>query len=166
MTVSHYTFRYDTHEHDMKNVREIIESTGFFYDFEIDVAVELVEERIKFGIESDYYFVFAEHEGKTVGYTCFGPIPCTKQSFDIYWIAVHNNSRGKGLGALLLAETERIINEMGGNGIYLETSSREKYLPTRNFYLKCDYAVESQVKDFYDYDDDKVVFVKRLRNNG
>ena len=51
---------------------------------------------------------------------------------------------------------------MGGKGIYLETSSTEKYIPTREFYLRCNYKIEAQIKDFYDDGDDKVIFVKRL----
>ena len=157
------TFRYKVTEQDRQIVREIVESTHFFYDFEVAIAIELVDEHLQFGIESGYQFVFAELDGKTVGYTSYGPIPCTKQSWDIYWIGVHNDARGKGIGALLMAETERIIHSLGGNGIFLETSSREKFLPTRNFYLKCNYAIDAQIKDFYDYGDDKVIFAKRLQ---
>jgi ribosomal protein S18 acetylase RimI-like enzyme len=157
------TFRETVTEQDKEIVEGILKSSGFFYDFEIEVAVELLDERLQVGPSCGYFFVFAEVEGKTVGYTCFGPVPCTKQSFDIYWIGVHESTRGQGIGALLLYETERIIKELGGNGVYLETSSREKYLPTRNFYLKCNYIIEAQIKDFYDFNDDKVIFVKRIQ---
>jgi GNAT superfamily N-acetyltransferase len=156
------TFRKTVTEKDKQNVRDILESSGFFYDFEIDVAVELVEEFLELGPDSEYYFVFADIDGKTIGYTCFGNIPCTMNSFDIYWIGVHESLRGKGTGALLIAETERAISEMGGKRIYLETSSQRKYMPTHKFYLKCGYTIDAQLKDFYDYGDDKVIFVKRL----
>jgi len=160
------TFRTSVTEADGQHVRDILISSGFFYDFEIDVAEDLVKEYLKSGEDSGYHFIFADVEGKTVGYTCFGDIPCTKSSYDIYWIGVHENQRGKGIGGLLLREAERKIDELGGNGIYLETSGKEKYLPTRNFYLKYDYKIEAHIKDFYDYGDDKVLFVKRLRPNG
>ena len=157
------TLRQTVTTEDKQNVREILFSSGFFYDFEIDVAIELVEERLNTGLGCGYFFVFAEVEGRTVGYTCFNLVPCTKQSFDINWIGVHESMRGKGIGAVLLAETERIINDMDGNGVYLETSSRGKYIPTHHFYLKCGYIIEAQIKDFYDYGDDKLIFVKRLK---
>jgi ribosomal protein S18 acetylase RimI-like enzyme len=157
------TFRRTVTENDKQNVREILESTGFFYDFEIDVAVELVEESLKTGEACGYHFVFADVDGKTVGYTCFGDIPCTNNSYDIYWIGVHQSQRGMGLGGLLLLESERIIYKLGGNRVYLETSSMEKYIPTRSFYLKYGYEIEAQIKDFYDYDDDKVLFGKKLK---
>lgn len=165
-TNSEVTFRTTVSEADCKNVRGILISSGFFYDFEIDVAEDLVKEYLKSGEASGYHFIFAELEGRTVGYTCFGDIPCTKQSYDIYWIGVHEEMRGNGIGGKLLLETEHRIDALGGNGIYLETSGKEKYLPTRNFYLKYGYAIEAHIKDFYDYGDDKVLFVKRLRPNG
>ena len=157
-----FSFRRDVLKSDLTDVREILESSGFFHDFEVDVAVDLVKEALEQGPASGYHFLFVESEGKTIGYSCFGDIPCTKNSYDIYWIAVHENQRGKGAGGRVLLETENIIKEMGGNGVYLETSSTEKYVPTRAFYLKYGYAIEAQIRDFYDYGDDKVLFVKRL----
>ena len=88
--VSHksITLRYDVHEQDLVTVREIVESTGFFYPPEVDVAVELVEERLRKGEASGYFFAFAELDGRTVGYACYGPIACTASSFDIFWIPI------------------------------------------------------------------------------
>jgi ribosomal protein S18 acetylase RimI-like enzyme len=156
------TFRRKVREDDRLTVRKILESSGFFHDFEVDVAISLVDEALQQGEACGYIFLFSEENGQTTGYSCFGDIPCTKNSYDIYWIAVSQDQRGKGTGGLLLKETERLISEMKGNGIYLETSSMEKYLPTRNFYLKYGYKIEAVIRDFYDYGDDKVIFVKRL----
>lgn len=164
MTSTTTTFRTAVNESDRQHVRDILISSGFFYDFEIDVAEDIVKEYLASGEASGYHFIFAEVNGETVGYTCYGDIPCTKNSYDIYWIGVHENQRGKGIGGQLLLETEKKIDELGGNGIYIETSGKEKYIPTRNFYLKYNYLIEAQIKDFYDYGDDKVLFVKRLRS--
>jgi len=155
-------FRDNVKPEDAKAVREIVASTGFFYPYEIDVAVELVDERLAKGLKSGYHFVFAEQNGETIGYTCHGPIACTKASFDLYWIAVHENHRGKGLGKLLIKESEERIAKLAGTNIYAETSSRPQYDPTRRFYLACGYKEEARLRNFYDCDDDKVVFVKYL----
>jgi ribosomal protein S18 acetylase RimI-like enzyme len=147
---------------DARSVREITESSGFFYPEEIDTAVELVEERLAKGEKSGYFFLFAEEDGKTVGYSSFGPIACTKESFDLYWIAVHSGLRGSGLGTRLLAESERRIREMGGGRVYVETSSRPLYDPTRGFYLSRGYREEARLPDFYGPEDSKVIYVKVL----
>ena len=56
------SLRYDVRDADIGRVREIVESTGFFHSKEVDVAVELVEERLRRGDESGYFFAFAERK--------------------------------------------------------------------------------------------------------
>jgi ribosomal protein S18 acetylase RimI-like enzyme len=147
---------------DSLNVATILKSTGFFKPHEIDVAIELVEETLKNGAGSGYRFNFLEIEGKTVGYSCFGEIPVTIKNFDLYWIAVDNNYRGKGLGRLLMEKTEADIQALGGRGIYIETSNKEMYKPTMVFYKNCGYEQVALFKDFYDVNDNKAVFHKKL----
>jgi GNAT superfamily N-acetyltransferase len=155
-------FRKEVFPADPDIIRDITASTGFFYDYEIEVAVELADERLKRGEESGYYFCFAELDGNTVAYACFGPIACTKSSFDLFWIVTHKNHRGKGIGVRLLEETEKLVKGMGGTNLIAETSSRSLYLPTRTFYEKNHYVAEARIRDFYGRDDDKIVYVKRF----
>ena len=155
-------FRYEPKHEDIESIRDIVTSTNYFYDYEIEVAVELIEERMSKGKASGYEFVFAEVDGKTVAYSCFGLIACTKNSYDLYWIVAHNDSRGKGIGKLLLAETEKMIKEEGGRKVYAETSSLPKYASTRKFYETTGYKLESVLSEFYGDEDDKLTFVKRL----
>ncbi|HBI80949.1 MAG TPA: N-acetyltransferase [Bacteroidales bacterium] len=156
------TIRTEPTPNDPENVREIVSSSGFFHDYEIPVAVELVQERIDKGESSGYHFVFADINGQTISYACFGPIPCTKNSYDLYWIATKNEFRGKGVGKVVLNEAERLIKKLGGKTIYIETSSKPLYIPTRKFYISNGYKVEAQLKDFYDINDDKIIFSKLL----
>ncbi len=147
---------------DAQNVRDIVNSTGFFSQDEINIAVELVIERLQKGLESGYYFRFAEIDGQTIGYSCFGPIPATRYSYDLYWIAVHDNWRGKGIGRQILEASEQAIKNLGGQRIYIETSGREQYQPTRAFYLSCNYTEEAHLEDFYAPGDAKYFYVKTL----
>ncbi|MBP7459822.1 MAG: GNAT family N-acetyltransferase [Candidatus Delongbacteria bacterium] len=156
------TFRYEPLPQDTETIRTIVESSGFFYPEEVDVAVELVSERLEKGESSGYYFVFLLDDGQVVGYSCYGPIACTQGSFDFYWLAVLNNRRGQGLGRMLIHETENQIVTVQGRGIYIETSSRPQYQPTRQVYLRHGYQVEAVLKDFYHPGDDKVIFSKKF----
>ncbi|MBU0488043.1 MAG: GNAT family N-acetyltransferase [Bacteroidetes bacterium] len=162
MEITKVSFRTGVKPEDMEHVREIVTSSGFFYPVEIDVAVELVEERLKQGEASGYEFIFLEVEGITVAYSCYGLISLTKSSYDLYWIATHENQRGNGLGRILLAETERDIAARGGTAIYAETSSRGQYLPTRMFYEKNNYTLKARFEDYYDQGDDLVFYVKKV----
>jgi D-alanine-D-alanine ligase len=167
-------FREEVRPADAAAVRDIVASTGFFHDFEIDVAVELVQERLGRGVASEYYFVFADEAAtrRTIGYVSFGPIACTIGSFDLYWIAVHHDRRGQGLGMALMAEAERLMlaGVRGPEGkpgpparrVYIETSSKPQYEPTRRFYSRCGYREEARFEGFYAPGDDRVVYVKPL----
>lgn len=157
------TFREDVRPADVARVREIAQSTGFFNKSEVDIAVELVETRLKEGPASGYRFLFADlPDGSTVGYTCFGEIPCTVGSYDLYWIIVHRDYKSAGIGRQLMSRTEAVVKGLGGRGLYAETAGRDQYLPTRAFYQKIGYETVAIMKDFYTPGDDKVVFFKKL----
>jgi GNAT superfamily N-acetyltransferase len=156
------TFRTAPEPRDINRVREIIESTKFFYDHEVEIAVELVAERIEEGESSGYYFVFAELDGITVGYSCFGPIIMSTTSYDLYWIATHNDFRGKGIGRKLIDETCRVAAKMGCKILIAETSGLPHYEPTRAFYISNKFILEARLKDFYTDGDDKLFYTKRL----
>jgi len=121
-----------------------------------------VEERLSLGEASGYYFVFAEVDGITVAYSCFGPISMSKTSFDLYWIATHNDYRGKGIGKKLLKETLKESGKMGCKIIIAETSGLPHYAPTRAFYISTAFDLEARLKDFYDVGDDKLFYTKRI----
>ena len=160
MNVVKIGFRSTVTEKDLQRVREITDSTGFFYPMEVDTAVELVEERLARGPRCGYHFLFAEQDGETVGYTSFGPIACTLESYDLYWIVVSGTYRGKGLGTQLLEQSEEAIAALGGTRVYIETSARPLYEPTRAFYLARGYTQIAELEDFYAPGDAKAMYLK------
>jgi D-alanine-D-alanine ligase len=148
---------------DVSAIEEIVSSTGFFTPAEIAVAVELAEERLSKGAASGYFFIFAEDEtARVLGYACYGPVPATETTFDLYWIAVHAGHQRGGLGRQLLTRAEAAVAAAGGLDVYIETSSRALYRPTQSFYGKAGYRLAAAFPDFYAPGDGKLVFVKRL----
>ncbi len=159
------TFRYDVVPSDAALVRQIVTGTGFFSAAEVDVAVELVDERLAKGIPSGYEFIFAQRCGQTIGYACYGPIACTVGSYDLYWIAVDRAFQRLGIGRLLAAETERMVCRVMGRSIYAETSGRPAYLPTRSFYESLGYRQVAVLPHFYAIGDSKIVFQKEMAHD-
>jgi GNAT superfamily N-acetyltransferase len=147
---------------DADVVRDIVASTGLFRPDEIGIAVELVEERLRVGPASGYHFIFAEREGRVLGYSCYGPVPLTLQSYDLYWIAVRKDVQGTGIGRMLLERSEAAVIELGGRRVYIETSSKAMYRDTRRFYELNGYRAEATLKEFYSPGDHKVIYVKAL----
>jgi GNAT superfamily N-acetyltransferase len=156
------TFRTTPLQKDIERIREIVVSTGFFYDHETEVAVDLIKERLEKGESTGYNFVFAEADGVTAAYTCFGHDEMTKSCFDLYWIVTHSDFRGKGIGKLILEETYKVAKKQGCTMIIAETSGRDHYKPTRAFYDSAGYTLEAVIRDYYDKGDDKCIYVKRL----
>jgi GNAT superfamily N-acetyltransferase len=158
-----FTFRQQIKPSDIEAIANIVESSGFFSDEEIEIAIQLAEEKLDQKDASSYRFLFAEDENRLLGYTCWGLVPATAFSYDIYWIVVSQDLRGQGLGTLLMTETERLIGLYGGRQIYAETSSRDQYKPTHKFYEMCGFKKEAFLKDFYAEGDSKIIYAKVLK---
>jgi GNAT superfamily N-acetyltransferase len=156
------TYRDTPFPSDAEAVRRMAAGTGFFRPDEVAVAVELVEERLAKGPDSCYHFWFADIGGGPAAYVCHGPTPCTIGSFDLYWIVVDKDCQGQGLGLALMRLAEDSARAMGGRRMYVETSGKELYVPTRGFYTKAGYFQAARLPDFYDTGDDKVIFQKNL----
>jgi len=158
-------WRLTLQENDAAAVHALVAETDFFSETEQQVAVELVEETLSRGAASGYQFVLVDDPddpGQLLGYTCYGPIPATESSYDLYWIAVAPGQQRKGLGGELLCETERLASQQGARRMYVDTSGREQYGPTRRFYERMGYRVEARLEDFYAPGDDKLIFSKSL----
>jgi D-alanine-D-alanine ligase len=149
---------------DAAAVRSIIAATGLFREAEIDVAEEIIQTRLKKGPSSGYEFAFAEQNKEVIGYICFGRNTLTVSSFDVYWIAVNPSEQGRGIGKLLLEEAEKQIAAARGSRIYIETSHRPDYQPTRGFYERCGYTLTAVLDDFYAPGDGKATYVKVLES--
>jgi GNAT superfamily N-acetyltransferase len=162
MSQPELTFRSNVLPTDPEAIREMAISTGFFYDYEIPVAVELAEDALADGDESPYKFLFAELNGRPVSYSCFGQILGTDAGYDLFWIITHNDFRGKGIGKIILEKTHEIVKAQGARFIVAETSGLDKYAPTRHFYLSNNYRLEADIPDFYKTGDSKKVYIYRF----
>ena len=147
---------------DPARIRNLAAATGFFSREEAEVAAELAEERLTRGAASGYHFLLAEEAGELLGFACFGPIPCTRGAYDLYWIVVRPDRQGGGLGRRLLTAAEARIAAAGGRRVYIDTSSRPQYAPTRAFYRACGFREEALLAGFYDQGDGKTIFCKVL----
>jgi ribosomal protein S18 acetylase RimI-like enzyme len=149
---------------DLAAIRRLAEESGGFSAVEVELAVELLQERRDRGIEvSGYHFLFADSgDGTALGYVCYGPVPLTAASWDLYWIAVAAADQGRGIGRRLLAAAERRAAASGAATIYADTSGRPDYARTRDFYRRAGYLKAAELPDFYAPGDAKVIFAKRL----
>src|SRR3546814_14317564 len=116
---------------------------------EIAIAEELVQERVAKGRASGYEFVLLEENGSLLGYACYGPIPGSVTSHDLYWIAVHPDRQGRGFGHRILARAEAAMRRAGAQPIYIDTPTSERYPPPRPFSGARGFPSTAQLPGFY-----------------
>lgn len=144
-------------------VREIVQATAAFRTSEVEVALEVFEAAFRPG-QADYHLVGAfGADGSLLGYACYGPTPGAVDTWDLYWIVVHPEAHGRGVGRCLWEHVEARLREHGARLCVIETSSRSDYGPTHRFYATCGMTAVARVPDYYDVGDDLVIYVKRVR---
>jgi ribosomal protein S18 acetylase RimI-like enzyme len=148
---------------DRTSVSKLISATENFNPSEKECALELVDIYLEDKNQGDYRVAVAESpESGICGYACWGPTPMTKGTYDLYWIATHPRYRSRGVGRELMSYVESKIREEKGRLLVVETSSKESYRNTVEFYRLQNYEEASCIADFYEDGDDKLVFVKRF----
>jgi ribosomal protein S18 acetylase RimI-like enzyme len=148
------------HPTHRSEIDEIVRSTGVFSSGEVAVALEVLDA----GLAGDtgYELLGAFDRDRLIGYACFGATPATDRTYDLYWIAVRPDAQRTGAGSALMAEVERRLASRAARMVVVETSSREDYAPTREFYHRRGYEEAARLRDFYAAGDDRVVLSKRM----
>lgn len=160
METNNIIYRKETKQSDLKDFNELLISSGFFYEYEVEAAEDFLKYQLEDGDESGIHYFMAEDNGKLVGFICFGFDSCTLKTWLLYWMAVHNDYRRYGIGANLLKKFEDYVVNKGGKKIVLETAGRELYKSTRDFYEKHGYREEGIVPNYYSEGDARVTYVK------
>jgi GNAT superfamily N-acetyltransferase len=145
---------------DAGEVEKILNKIPIFSEVEVKVGMELVNIAASDIKQTDYNVFVYEEEGKIYGYHCTGRRPLTDAVYDLYWIAVDPESKIKGIGRKLLQHAENFVLEKQGRWLLAETSSKQSYEKTRNFYLRNNFSVIAQINDFYAVGDSLIVFGK------
>jgi ribosomal protein S18 acetylase RimI-like enzyme len=144
------------------SVAGLLRATGVFREDEIAVALEVLDSFFSHPGQ-DYTAVGAfTPGGKLLGYIVYGPTPCTLGTWDLYWMAVAPEVQGRGVGTALLQEVEGRLTRSNARQLVIETSSRPPYGPTRAFYVGRGYREVARIPDFYETDDDRVIYAKRF----
>ncbi len=146
---------------DRPGLLDILASDHTFKEDERYVATELIDGALTGSV--DYYLLIADAPDRPVaGYLCYGPTPMTVSTYDLYWIVVHADARGRGVAAALIAAMEDELRQRGGKAIRVETSETEGYGAARKLYERLDYPIASVLTDFYREGDSLITYYKRL----
>ena len=149
---------------DVEGLEKLLKKIPNFNETEGQVAMEFFELTVNHPDHTDYNIFVYEEDGKILGYHCTGKRPLTDAVYDLYWIVADPEHSGKGIGKNLLEHAENFVKERKGRWILAETSSKDSYLSTQSFYLRNNYTILSEIKDFYTVGDNLLIFGKYFNN--
>jgi ribosomal protein S18 acetylase RimI-like enzyme len=154
-------------EEDRMRLQSILISTRAFTEAEIAVAMELIDIVLKNPSQGDYKIkCMVDDLNRPVGYICYGPVPMTEKTFDLYWIAVAPEFQGKGIGSKLLEVLEERVRTLGGRMILADTSSIAAYEKTRDFYKRTGFREVARIPDYYSVGNDRITYCKKIKVKG
>lgn len=147
---------------DLQALITLSEATGFFDAEEVQTVGEMLAEYLGTPESEEYlWLVYRESPGSLpIGFVCYGPASFTDGTYELYWIAVDPEFQAKKIGTALLKHVEEDLRRRRARHLYLETSDREQYEPTRTFYERRGYERAAHLPDFYHIGDGKVIYRK------
>ena len=80
------------------------------------------------------------------------------------YFAVRKSSRRRGLGSSLLGEAEKYVRQRGGRFILIDTGDTKEFLAARKFYLKNGYFQVGHIPEYYDVNDGRIDYYKKISN--
>ena len=147
---------------DSETLIGLTAETGFFKPMEIQALREVLHDYFATNQAFGHLSVTLEQSGEILGFAYYAPVAMTDRSWSLYWIAVKKHIQARGLGGKLLKYVEDDVKAKNARMLMIDTSSLPNYEPTRKFYLKHQYEVGSEFKDFYAEGDSLIVFRKRM----
>ena len=112
--------------------------------------------------QMEKWFVTEASDKQVVAVAYCSPERMTEGTWNLLLIAVLKKHQGKGVGKLLMQHVESILAEQEVRVLLVETSGLPDYKLNRDFYPKCGYTQIAVIPEYYNKDDDKVVFWKSL----
>ncbi|MBS3905496.1 MAG: GNAT family N-acetyltransferase [Syntrophaceae bacterium] len=148
---------------DRDRLRRMAIETGVFTDEEVKVAMELIGLALGDEEQKDYRIVCAvDDQDQPLGYICYGPVPMSQGTFDLYWIVIDPGVQGQKIGSKLLDYLEEQVRGLKGRMILADTSSIPSYEKAQRFYLKKGFQEAARIADYYWEGNDRITYCKKI----
>jgi ribosomal protein S18 acetylase RimI-like enzyme len=98
------------------------------------------------------------------GFACFGTESLTHGTWDLFWVCVRPEARGKGVARALMQEAVAQAKAEGGRLMVIYTSSTKPYAPARALYESQGFGRTAVVPEYYNVGDDLYIYSKGLGN--
>ena len=99
-----------------------------------------------------------------VGVAYCEPMAMTNATWNVLMLLVDEKYHRRGIGKNLMQLMENTLTLEGQRLIIVETSSKEEFKIARAFYDAIGYSKQGVIHDYYDDNDHKVTFIKKLKS--
>ena len=138
---------------------ELVNSTGMFSHEER----QMIEARIRehFVGAADSLWLTYDDQGLRGIVYCLAE-PMTQGTWNMLMLLVRKASQGQGVGSALVQEAQKLLTAQEARLLIVETSGTDDFEGAKKFYGKCGFTEVARIPDFYNAQDDKVIFTKSL----
>ncbi len=145
---------------DIRHVIKIIDQ------YDDDDSADAEKDYENNGFEDQFVF---ELNDKIIGVTGFRRVPATDNTAWLSWTYVDKNHSGQGYGKTMLDQLLNKLTEQDARKIFVKVSNYndpedgEIYQYAHKLYQSLGFELELTNKDFYDEDEDQLIYGKVLR---
>jgi len=143
---------------DIPALKIVLDETGLFPS---EMLPEMMSGFLS-NEESQDVWLTCEVEGEAIGFCYAAPEQLTDGTWNMLAIAVHPSKQGGGHGGAIVRRLEALLHDDGHRVLIADTSGKDEFAPTREFYRKSGYSEEARIRQFWAEGDDKVVFWKLI----
>jgi ribosomal protein S18 acetylase RimI-like enzyme len=143
---------------DIPALKIVLDETGLFPSA---MLPDMVSGFLSDGENQDIWLT-CEVGGEAIGFCYAAPEQHTDGTWNMLAIAVHPSKQGGGYGRAVVRRLEAMLHDKGNRVLIADTSGKDEFAPTREFYRKSGYSEEARIRHFWAEGDDKVVFWKLI----
>jgi ribosomal protein S18 acetylase RimI-like enzyme len=143
---------------DIPALKILVDETGLFPG---EMLADMVSGFLSNGEDQDIWLT-CEVGGEAIGFCYAAPEQLADGTWNMLAIAVHPSKQGGGHGGAIVRRLESMLHERGHRVLIADTSGKDEFARTREFYRKSGYSEEARIRHFWAEGDDKVVFWKLI----
>ncbi|GAL35309.1 histone acetyltransferase HPA2 and related acetyltransferases [Vibrio maritimus] len=142
---------------DKEKMLELVNKTQMFEAEELSFIADTFEE------ESSEAIWFGKFDNELmIGVAYCLPMEMTNATWNVLMLLVDPKHHRSGIGRDLMQLMESTLTKQGQRLLIVETSSTDDFQTARSFYSAIGYAQQGAIEHYYDDNDHKITFIKRL----
>ena len=143
---------------DKPSISALMSSTQMFQDEEIAFVIETFDGNYNTAI----WFGSFDANNKMNGVAYCVPMKMTNSTWNVLMLLVSPEYHRSGIGKSLMRHIEKTLSDQSQRLLVVETSSTDDFDIARKFYSAIGYSKQGVIEHYYDENDHKVIFTKKL----